>query len=505
MDVQIPETYMPMLTWLRKDHLDAVFKEHGYPYRFSPKQGDAFNDKNYIIMVVAANGIGKSLIGCTKVSTNLTGADFENQYKEFGGNSKLQPPIRIRPLAPSFENGVKGVLLKKYLGDGVNKPLIPPELIKIPFTDKSPQIVLHNGSWVQFATYEQKVSHQAGAEFDLLIYDEEPPFHLWEENRQRLRSAKDGRGQIFINMTPSRETIYTMSWTLEKLWSNPDKEISKYQISKYDMIGYHPNITMESIERDRRMMTDEEFKIRVLGEYVALSGRIYPEYKDEKQPSGHLIERYSVDPRAWPIYFSLDWHDRKPAAGIWATRDVHNNIIFIDELKREEVKDLTIKEVCGLIKMKEAAYGITEPTYRIIDPQAAKKENAIIAGFNPLEEFARFGVYCAPASNDMSRVDTTKRYLKSRDHTIWPQVRFFDDLTDTRHDMQFVQYEDFRFGDDRDPKSGKIKDKYKCLPDCVSYILGREGMLVESGEEKSEEIQTVKPIYRRGNASLGGY
>ena len=486
------------------------------PRRLSPKQRAVYRDNSYIVLLVAANGTGKSLLECLDAAHMMLGL-HERQAE--GGNrdsrqlGPLGPPIRIRHLAPSFENGVKGVLLKKYMGDGVNPPLIPPSLVKVPFSDKSPQIVLHNDSWVQFGTYEQKVSHQAGAEFDKIIYDEEPPFHLWEENRQRLRSAKDGRGQILIGMTPSPESQYTMSWTFEKLWSNPDTDISKHQLSKYDLVGYHPNVTLESIERDKRLMTDEEFRIRVMGEYVALSGRLYPEYKDTYQPEGHLLKRFTIDPRVWPIYFALDWHDRKPAAAIWATKDNQSNIIFFDELKRRETEGLTIKEVCQLIKMKEAAYGITEGvwemgnSYRLIDPSAAKKENALIAGFNPLEEFARFGIYCAPAANDMIRVDLTKRYLKSDDSGIWPQARFFDDLSDTRHDMQFVQYEDYKYLEDRDPKGGKIKDRYKCLPDCASYILNHEGMMVQTDEEDRKEvyIPEIQPVYHRGNVSLGAY
>jgi hypothetical protein len=158
--------------------------------------------------------------------------------------------------------------------------------------------------------------------------------------------------------------------------------------------------------------------------------------------------------------------------------------------------------------MKERAYGIHEPYYRLIDPSAAKKENSIIAGFNPLEEFARFGIPCAPASNDMTRIDKVKQYLKSRDTSIWPQVRIFEDLIDLRHDMQFVQYDEFRMRnyDDVDPKSGKIKDKYKCLPDCVSYVLNNEGAMLETDkEDKGHEDYKPHGTKLRGNASLGAY
>jgi hypothetical protein len=136
-----------------------------------------------------------------------------------------------------------------------------------------------------------------------------------------LRSAKDGRGRIFIGMTPDPESKYTMSWTFEKLWSSTDKEISKYNISKYDMVGYHPAITLESIERDKRNMTDEDFQIRVLGKYIQVSGLLYPEYSDNWQPDGHILPRFPIDPRVWPVLFALDWHDRKPAAAVWATKD----------------------------------------------------------------------------------------------------------------------------------------------------------------------------------------
>ena len=127
---KITQSYLDTIHWMMKPPEEiAIPHDHR---RLAPKQREVLLDNTYIVLLVAANGTGKSLIECLDASYMMLGV---HDRQRIGGNREskklgpLGPPIRIRHLAPSFENGVKGVLLKKYMGDGVNAPLIPPEMV----------------------------------------------------------------------------------------------------------------------------------------------------------------------------------------------------------------------------------------------------------------------------------------------------------------------------------------------------------------------------------------
>jgi phage terminase large subunit-like protein len=488
-NVEIPKDWENIIMWSRK---------------WAPTQRQiigAFENK-YVILLVAANGVGKTLLLCWNFIALMLGIHPIQKPRDDNGKTiyagQMAPPLKARISAPTWDHNVMNVIVPMV------KSLLPKSMVKRDFTESNRTWTLKNGSSLECMTYEQMVSQHASRELDLVGHDEQPPRQIWIEDMERLRSAKNG-GRNMICMTQELESARPIDWMLEDLWEKDSDDIGKFTMSKYDLMGYHPNYTKEYFEREKRKYGEgsDEYKVKILGQFISLGGLVYgSHFKDLHQPTGHLI-RYFSPTQSWDFGMALDSHPRKPVAGLWYAKDADGNIFVIDELKRAETEGKTLREVCEIIKIKERGWNVA---VRLIGESATAKDNRIRPDWSDQEEFAKWGIFCQPAQEKPlnSRINAVTQYLKS-DGSDYPEIRIFEHCHDLRHDLKHVVYEEYKHKEEKDPKM-KVKDKWKCLPDCLSYICQYEGRFVDSEPEESVIDTDILPRFHWGKGlSTGSY
>ena len=261
--------------------------------------------------IFGGNRSGKTEIACVDTALLCMG---EHPTRSVG----RPPPVQGRFLAPSYEDGLKAIILKKY------QELIPWHQLKgsdwsKAWSEKNRSISFKNGSKIRFFSYEQDINKMGGADLDFVALDEHCPEAVFNEHLMRL---VDRDGYVDMVMTPEAG----ITWELDRIVEACDKgsdDIAYWFFSTYD----NPHLSKEGIAFVERQITDERLrKAKLYGEFVALSGLVYPQWN----PDIHIIPQADPPEDAFCM-FCLDSHRKKPSAMLWAfwTRD--GELIVYDE------------------------------------------------------------------------------------------------------------------------------------------------------------------------------
>ena len=275
-----------------------------------------------IVALITCNGAGKT--ETTLWNAVTYGLGLHPLQLERG---LFAPPLRIRLIAGTFKEGIHDRLLPRI------RNFLPKEYILDDYNDNRRRITLRPevgwedqpvlrdergvqiGGFFQFMTYDSPVSQHAGAELDLIIGDEEPPYPIYVENLARLRTAKSG-GKIMIGMTPEIESERPMSWSYDHLVNPKSDNVKSVGASMYEC----PWISKDYIKMLEDTLPEEELRVKVYGEYAQLQGLVYKKFRNEFFPNGNKIEAYWPKPSGY-IAFAADIHESKPFAGVWMEKD----------------------------------------------------------------------------------------------------------------------------------------------------------------------------------------
>lgn len=276
-----------------------------------------------IILDCGGNQGGKSTTGVIEGYIWATG-EMPLSLKDIYPKSKLpvEFPQHIR---------VVGVDHKTLLGN-----LIPA------FQYWAPRKFLKNGKWsdsysseqrvlylyenkklkgtIEFMTNQQEVESFQGPPRHGLIYDEEPREDIHKENLMRFTTSK--RLKILFCMTPTNG----MTWVKDKVL---DKEAISDNIKCFKV----PSVTnpranlMVLKEILDGMDTYEELKMRLLGEFVSLSGLVYGNLFRERlhviPPFYEFLEKEKQ--REYLVHTGWDMHLVTPMAGVFMLLDKELN------------------------------------------------------------------------------------------------------------------------------------------------------------------------------------
>jgi hypothetical protein len=333
------------------------------------------------------------------------------------------PPLAIKVLMHDFEHGYGKIftetcLWDQYLmgEDGQVSRTIKPMLVEDPLMvtrwpsrdDKS--ILFYNKSLIFFQTSEQKKRQHSGTNFDILACDEEPAKAIYDESVRGLRNAKGG-GKILHAFTPpfGEETKNKgPSWTKFDLidpaekGEDPDVKVIRAAMSE------NPAITDEFIRKFSKGKTEEQIRIQVYGDYPQWGDMIFPEFSDEMwdahTKTGYLLPydfEIDLEDPEFLIECALDWHGSKAPAVIWTAEYLagpsKGDVVVFDEISPLEGDGFTISETCQAIREHEG--WVKAKIVRWGDPKMQDKNNAIISGFSPWEEFRHCGIRLKPAWN----------------------------------------------------------------------------------------------------------
>jgi phage terminase large subunit-like protein len=167
---------------------------------------------------MAGNRVGKTVAGGVECVYHLTG-----DYPEWWAGRVFDKPVRVM-VAGDTTQTTKDILQAKLLGDyyDMGGGLIPRESIG-PHTYKSGvaqgiesiKILHKSGGWstLMFRSYEQGRKIFQGIELEVIWFDEEPPFDVY--NEALIRTATTN-GCAIITFTPLMGMSETVTSFLPK-------------------------------------------------------------------------------------------------------------------------------------------------------------------------------------------------------------------------------------------------------------------------------------------------
>lgn len=179
---------------------------------------------------------------------------------------------------------------------------------------------------IQFMTNQQDVESHQGATKHGLVYDEEPDLDIHKENLMRFATAE--RLKILFTMTPTKG----MSWVYSDIFLKAEDE-SGHDIQCFKI----PSITNKKVnlkvlrEILDKQDTYSEIKMRLLGEFISLSGFVYGALFNR---SVHVIPSFFAElskkeKADYIVYRGLDPHLTTPTACVELAVDREENAYVV--------------------------------------------------------------------------------------------------------------------------------------------------------------------------------
>lgn len=286
-----------------------------------------------------------------------------------------QPPIQGRICAPKYEDGCKGVILKKF------RSMIPHHNLKgsswlRAWSEKSKILQLDTGSTYNFKSYEQDINTYGGDDLDFFWMDEHGEWKFMRENMARI---VDRGGYGILTMTPEAG----QTWEEDFLKNPPEGITTAYWF--FDTRG-NPFISKEGIETFMATLSDEKFfDAKIKGKFVALAGLVIPQFNH----GFNIINDFEI-PKQWPRSFIIDPHTRKPSAMMWLAWGDDDDCYVYRTIKRKE----TVEELARTIR---AETGHEKIDLWIGDEALDGKGLNIWGEKSVLESFRDLGIPIQPA------------------------------------------------------------------------------------------------------------
>jgi phage terminase large subunit-like protein len=261
-------------------------KEEDWPNGRLDCQKDVHLCTANVILDAGGNQGGKSTTGAIEGLIKATG-EVPFSLKEIYPKEKIPVkfPNHVRVVGVDFPTFLKNILPayqkwvpREYLVDGSWEKSYNSEGRVLKLGKKGSLT-----GTVEFMTNEQNVRSFQGPPRQKIIYDEEPRYDIYKENLMRFTTAD--RLDVLFCMTPTEG----MSWVKEEILDKEDgKKIAAFKV---------PSITNKKANLEvlddvlSGLGSYDEIKMRLLGEFVSLSGLVYGRLFNEKV---HVIEPFAI-------------------------------------------------------------------------------------------------------------------------------------------------------------------------------------------------------------------
>lgn len=217
------------------------------------------------------------------------------------------PPVKCRLCAPSWREGVEGVLLSKFQEITIRKALRGGSW-RNAWSSESHKLHYANGSFIQFkaATEGRDPDGRAsfdGIDLDACGHDEPGPRWMYEKNKARLA---DRNGWFMATMTPEKG----ITWERDHVQNPPEGVTVDHWF--FDQRG-NPHLSEEGVRKYLASIRDEDlFKMKIMGQFVSYTGLVIPQFDRSK----HIVPDRELHPDAVRI-FMIDTHTKVPCAAVW--------------------------------------------------------------------------------------------------------------------------------------------------------------------------------------------
>lgn len=468
--------------------LSKWLKKEDIPERFDGML-QTFQSQARIIGTFGGNQAGKTLANAVKTHAKITG----------------EVPKHLKGIIPEWKLAKKWPVFGRVYGlsnEVIDEVIIPK------FREWMPKKYLKNGIWensyekqnkilryyrkgkfigqVKFMSYEKDVSKTQGASLWFAHFDEEPPKEFYDECLPRF-IANGGKGiDIEFFMTPTNGLTWVWKTILKK--SNvPGSEVECFKVptitNSYCDLGAL-NKMMEDLD------TYEEKKMRVLGEFISLSGLIYSG-ESAIDTKIHLIDPFTIKYHRYIVYRGLDPHLSKPTACIEAAVD-RQGIVYIVGAYKENADTEKVKT--------DLAKRVMERKYRIGWTAYDKSLDYNIKALNDINIIDRLKRPPNPIpamipsekfeGSIKAGIDTIKQYLKKDKYTGKPRLYFFNtkEVWDLIEEMQTLE-RDKGINESKRGVKDKIKEGPKDLHAALRYIFQKplEWLPVDNSSTLNED------------------
>lgn len=241
------------------------------------------------------NRSGKTEVGVADSLLFATGAHpIRSEHRK--------PPVFIRYIGTSWEDGIKRVIHKKFKQMTIRKHLKGGSWATA-YSEKSRTLTFKNGSIMSFMTSEQDVNKHGGDDVDAVYIDEHLPLKYYNENLMRLI---DRNGYMVGTMTPE----LGVTWEADHVKYPPEGVLVEHWFFHTEK---NPHISKEGVAMVVASIKDPLLrKAKLYGEFVPLTGMVYPMYK----PNLLMIQDFDI-PYHWGRTCIIDPHLRKFTAIVW--------------------------------------------------------------------------------------------------------------------------------------------------------------------------------------------
>lgn len=281
----------------RRSFLKEFLKEDDIPQKLH----GALNVHQSTASIRGASGgnqSSKTTTGCIEAIIKATGAlpnCFNPNHKDFKFPYPAHRLVRngpqfVRVVGEDYQNGVLRNLIptyrrwvpKEYLIDGSWEKSYSAGEQTLTLTD--PETHQMCGT-IEFMSNKQDLGTFQGPPRHMIIYDEEPDKEVYKENLLRFTTASSL--DVLFCMTPTKG----LSWTFDLFSRGTDESgnnIEWFQIAS--VCNPHANLKVLR-EILNEMDSYDELKMRLLGEFISLSGLVYGKLF---QQTVHVIEPFET-------------------------------------------------------------------------------------------------------------------------------------------------------------------------------------------------------------------
>ena len=269
---------------------------------------------------------------------------------------------------------------------------------------------------IEFMTNEQDTESFQGPPLGLVIYDEEPSEKVRKENLMRFVTS--GQLNEVFCWTPTNG----LSWATDLFSDETDDRGRSIDLCKFASVT-NKKANMQVVDEICSEIHDyNELKMRLLGEFVSLSGLVYGNLFDANI---HVIEPFKITVKDYIVYRGLDPHLVKPSVCVEVAVDREENYYVIGTYSKDcDTSDLKkdLKERAKNYRLGQTRCDRSaDSTIKVLGDRNIFKElgtgeNAIPALFKS-EKFT---------GSIHAGVDTIKQLLKVNEKVKKPKLFIFN-------------------------------------------------------------------------------
>lgn len=319
-----------------------------------------------------------------------------------------------------------------------------------------------NGDMTTFHSIDSDFARFEGTNFHKLFIDEPCPRGIYVAAMRGLRNSEDW--SVVWAMTPISEP-----WIYEDLYlpaiSGRNKDIAVFTGTSYD----NPHLSRSFLKSFEEQLSEEERRMRILGEFSVLQGRVFKEFNRRM----HILN-FQDWPEDWPVYESLDIHTRKPNTAVWVGVTKDDELVAIDECSAEGIPDFAAE----ILRRR----GKKRIVQTIADNSALSADYSTRTGIQMLQEGGIRAIAVRHQDKDVSNgINKIKRMLKGRPLpqtspdspiVLKPYLYVMENCTRLITDFEMYVWDDHRV-----PEKSGVKEKprkiYDDYLDPLRYLVNR--------------------------------